>query len=134
MKTEKWRMKKSKNGKINKISVIYAPTKESFSTCVSLLPLKGVCPCFFSRDRITSFNAKRDVLISAPSILESDTLDWYMSFHTIQQFKFIQFNTIVQNIKYEVTQFYLIIIRIFWLNIMMDCDVIRWDMWSAVMI
>ena len=50
--------------------VVYAPTKESFSTCVNLLPLKGVCPCFFSKDRMTSFSAKSDVLISAPSILK----------------------------------------------------------------
>ena len=55
--------------------VVYAPTKESFSTCVNLLPLKGVCPCFFSKDRMTSFSAKSDVLISAPSILKIQLLD-----------------------------------------------------------
>jgi hypothetical protein len=37
---------------------------------VSLEPLNGVWPCFFSSDLITSFRARRDVLISAPSILK----------------------------------------------------------------
>jgi hypothetical protein len=41
--------------------------RESFRTCVSLLPRKGVCSCFRSSARITSLSASSDVLISAPS-------------------------------------------------------------------
>lgn len=42
---------------------------ESFSTRVSLLPLKGVCVLFWSRALMHSFRASKDLLISAPSNL-----------------------------------------------------------------
>ena len=42
--------------------------KSERRTCVSLLPRNGVCPCFFSSERMTSFKASNDVLISAPSM------------------------------------------------------------------
>ena len=49
------------------IVVLLLPTKESFSTCVSLEPLNGVC--FFSKSSalIHSLSARSDLLISAPS-------------------------------------------------------------------
>lgn len=51
------------------IVVLLVPVKESFKTCVNLLPLNGVC--FFSKSKalIHSFKARSDLLISAPSIL-----------------------------------------------------------------
>ena len=49
--------------------VLLKPTKESFSTCVSLEPRKGVCFLSKSRARMHSLSARRDLLISAPSIL-----------------------------------------------------------------
>ena len=47
----------------------FPPVKESFKTYVSLLPLNGRCFFAWSRARIHSFRAKRDLLISAPSTL-----------------------------------------------------------------
>mmetsp|Transcript_70233 Transcript_70233/g.205956 ORF Transcript_70233/g.205956 Transcript_70233/m.205956 type:complete len:229 (-) Transcript_70233:873-1559(-) len=44
------------------------PTKESFSTCVSLDPRKGVWSSCWSSARMHSFRASRDLLISAPSM------------------------------------------------------------------
>jgi hypothetical protein len=44
------------------------PTKESFKTIVSLLPLKGVCPLPWSNALIHSFKDSNDLFISAPSI------------------------------------------------------------------
>jgi hypothetical protein len=49
------------------ITVLQLPTKESFRTKVSLLPLKGVWFLLRSKARIHSFKARRDLLISAPS-------------------------------------------------------------------
>mmetsp|Transcript_35897 Transcript_35897/g.86411 ORF Transcript_35897/g.86411 Transcript_35897/m.86411 type:complete len:331 (-) Transcript_35897:651-1643(-) len=46
-----------------------SPTSESFRTCVSLLPRKGVWSCCWSRARMHSLSARSDLLISAPSIL-----------------------------------------------------------------
>ena len=51
------------------ITVLQYPVKESFNTIVNLLPLNGVWCLFWSRARIHSFNANKDLLISAPSIL-----------------------------------------------------------------
>ena len=51
------------------IVVLEVPVNESFRTCVSLEPLNGKCFLSRSRARIHSFSAKRDLLISAPSIL-----------------------------------------------------------------
>ena len=50
------------------IVVLLLPVKESFKTYVSLLPLKGKCLWSRSRALMHSFNASRDLLISAPSI------------------------------------------------------------------
>lgn len=46
-----------------------SPTKLSFKTCVSFDPRNGICfmESPVARARITSFNARREVLISAPS-------------------------------------------------------------------
>mmetsp|Transcript_2344 Transcript_2344/g.6614 ORF Transcript_2344/g.6614 Transcript_2344/m.6614 type:complete len:393 (-) Transcript_2344:982-2160(-) len=44
------------------------PTKESFSTCVSLEPRNGVWSSCWSSARMHSLRASRDLLISAPSI------------------------------------------------------------------
>lgn len=49
------------------ITVLQLPTKESLSTNVNLLPLKGVWFLFKSNALIHSFKANRDLLISAPS-------------------------------------------------------------------
>lgn len=49
------------------IVVLLLPVKESFSTWVSLLPLKGVCFFSRSRARMHSLRASNDLLISAPS-------------------------------------------------------------------
>ena len=46
----------------------FSPMKESRSTCVSLLALNGKCPPLRPKARIHSLSAKRDLLISAPSI------------------------------------------------------------------
>lgn len=52
------------------ITVLHlSPVKESFRTYVSLLPLNGVCFLSWSSALIHSFRARRDLLISAPSIL-----------------------------------------------------------------
>src|SRR5690242_13936221 len=51
------------------MTVLQFPVKESLSTRVNLLPLKGVCFLSWSRALIHSFKARRDLLISAPSIL-----------------------------------------------------------------
>lgn len=51
------------------IVVLLFPVKESFRTYVNLLPLKGRCFFSMSRALMHSFRAKRDLLISAPSIL-----------------------------------------------------------------
>lgn len=51
------------------ITVLQFPVKLSFKTRVSLLPLKGVWFLFKSMALMHSFNARRDLLISAPSIL-----------------------------------------------------------------
>ena len=45
-----------------------SPMKESLSTCVSLLALNGTWAPLRPSDRIHSFNASKDLLISAPSI------------------------------------------------------------------
>ena len=50
------------------IVVLLLPTNESLSTYVNFDPLKGVCFLSRSSARIHSFRAKRDLLISAPSI------------------------------------------------------------------
>mmetsp|Transcript_29673 Transcript_29673/g.50102 ORF Transcript_29673/g.50102 Transcript_29673/m.50102 type:complete len:267 (+) Transcript_29673:856-1656(+) len=47
---------------------VFSPTKLSFSTWVNLLPRNGVWPCLRSSERITSFSANSEVLISAPSM------------------------------------------------------------------
>mmetsp|Transcript_28477 Transcript_28477/g.83811 ORF Transcript_28477/g.83811 Transcript_28477/m.83811 type:complete len:220 (+) Transcript_28477:797-1456(+) len=48
----------------------FFPTNDSFSTCVSFDPRKGMCVIEspVASARMTSFSARRDVLISAPSI------------------------------------------------------------------
>ena len=46
----------------------FSPIKLSLNTCVSLLALKGKCVPLRLNARIHSFNANRDLLISAPSI------------------------------------------------------------------
>ena len=51
------------------ITVLQNPTKESFSTMVSLLPLKGVWPLPWSKALMHYFKANKDLLIYAPSIL-----------------------------------------------------------------
>jgi hypothetical protein len=51
------------------MTVLQKPTKESFSTIVSLLPRKGVCPLPWSKARMHSLRESSDLLISAPSIL-----------------------------------------------------------------
>jgi len=51
------------------IVVLLLPVKESFNTCVSLLPRNGRCAFDKSNARMHSFNANRDLLISAPSLL-----------------------------------------------------------------
>ena len=51
------------------IVVLEVPVNESFRTCVSLEPLNGKCFLSKSKARMHSFSAKRDLLISAPSIL-----------------------------------------------------------------
>lgn len=51
------------------IVVLLFPVNESFNTWVSLLPRKGVCFLSRSRALIHSFNASKDLFISAPSIL-----------------------------------------------------------------
>lgn len=51
------------------IVVLLFPVKESFKTCVNLLPLNGVCFLSKSSARMHSFNASNDLLISAPSPL-----------------------------------------------------------------
>ena len=45
------------------------PIKESFKTMVSFEPRKGVCPLPWSKARIHYLRDRRDLLISAPSIL-----------------------------------------------------------------
>ena len=47
----------------------FLPTKLCFNTCVNLLPRNGTCvnESPVANARMTSFNANRDVLISAPS-------------------------------------------------------------------
>lgn len=50
------------------IVVLLLPTKESFSTWVSLDPRNGVCFLSKSKALIHSFRASKDLLISAPSI------------------------------------------------------------------
>lgn len=50
------------------MTVLQFPMNESFSTCVSLLPLNGVCFLSISIALIHSFKASKDLLISAPSI------------------------------------------------------------------
>lgn len=58
-----------KAGEIFAIIVVFEfPTNESFKTCVNLLPLNGVCVLFWSKALIHSLRARRDLLISAPSI------------------------------------------------------------------
>lgn len=47
--------------------VLLLPVKESFSTYVSLLPRNGVCFLSKSSALMHSFNARSDLLISAPS-------------------------------------------------------------------
>ena len=49
--------------------VLQYPMKESLSTIVSLLPLKGVWLLPWSRALMHSLRVSRDLLISAPSIL-----------------------------------------------------------------
>ena len=49
--------------------VLLFPVKESFSTWVSLLPRNGVWFFSWSKALMHSLRAKRDLLISAPSIL-----------------------------------------------------------------
>ena len=51
------------------IRVLQLPIKESLNTKVNLLPLKGVCFLSWSKALIHSFNANKDLLISAPSNL-----------------------------------------------------------------
>lgn len=51
------------------ITVLQKPTKESFNTIVNLLPLKGVCPLFWSKALMHYLSASKDLLIYAPSIL-----------------------------------------------------------------
>lgn len=51
------------------ITVLQKPTKESFKTIVSLLPLNGVCPFPWSSALMHYFRANNDLLIYAPSIL-----------------------------------------------------------------
>lgn len=51
------------------INVLQFPTNESFNTKVNLDPLKGKCLFSISNALIHSFNAKRLLLISAPSSL-----------------------------------------------------------------
>jgi len=51
------------------ITVLQFPVKESLRTRVNLLPLKGVCFLSWSSALIHSLRARRDLLISAPSIL-----------------------------------------------------------------
>merc|ERR1712096_24352 len=46
-----------------------SPINESLKTWVSLLALNGKCAPFLPRARMHSFRARRDLLISAPSIL-----------------------------------------------------------------
>ena len=60
------------------IVVFELPVKESFRTCVSLLPLNGVCFLSRSKALMHSFSAKRDLLISAPYILVVLS-DWMVS-------------------------------------------------------
>mmetsp|Transcript_1253 Transcript_1253/g.2380 ORF Transcript_1253/g.2380 Transcript_1253/m.2380 type:complete len:234 (-) Transcript_1253:962-1663(-) len=50
------------------ITVLLPPTNESFRTWVSLDARKGRCPFLSLIARMHSFRAKRDLLISAPSI------------------------------------------------------------------
>ena len=49
----------------------FSPIKESRRTCVSFEALKGKWPPFRPNARMHSFNAKSDLLISAPSIPEN---------------------------------------------------------------
>mmetsp|Transcript_153425 Transcript_153425/g.268272 ORF Transcript_153425/g.268272 Transcript_153425/m.268272 type:complete len:293 (+) Transcript_153425:309-1187(+) len=49
------------------MTVALFPLKLSLSTCVRVLPRKGMCPAPFSRARMHSLRARRDLLISAPS-------------------------------------------------------------------
>lgn len=51
------------------MTVLQNPTKESFKTIVSLLPLNGVCPFPWSKARIHYLRASKDLFIYAPSIL-----------------------------------------------------------------
>jgi hypothetical protein len=51
------------------ITVLQKPTKESLSTIVNLLPLKGVCDFPWSKALMHSLRESKDLLISAPSIL-----------------------------------------------------------------
>ena len=53
---------------LQNITAWHFPKKQSLRTYVSLLPLKGICLLPASIAHIHSFRARRDLLISAPSL------------------------------------------------------------------
>ena len=53
----------------------FSPINESRRTCVSFEALNGRCPPFLPRALMHSLSARRDLLISAPSIPKNEKLN-----------------------------------------------------------